>query len=202
MIHSIVGLMNSGKTLYLTAKALEHYKKGRIIISNYHLNFPHYRIKKDFMIELGKKQPNLKNVAFFLDEFWIWFDSRMSMAGEKAGGGNTLVTYFFNQSSKSDTYIYLTAQHNGQNDKRIRDNLHLLTTCKRVIKVGNSFYPINESKRFLSKKYLDILYIESTEHKRTTVWGITKLVPSKKIYIKASYYFKLYNTSEVIKKYE
>lgn len=68
MIHSICGLQNDGKTLYATYLGYKDFLEGRTIISNYNLNFKHYLVNKDFIIWLGKNQPDFQNITFVFDE--------------------------------------------------------------------------------------------------------------------------------------
>lgn len=191
MINGILGLMNSGKTLYMTRQLFLAYCKGKTILSNYDLNFPHQKINKDFLIWLSGKETNLKNVAFGLDELWIWLDCRKAQK-------NTVATYFFNQSSKDDSEIYFTAQWNQQIDKRIRMNLHKITQCSRVIIEDGNIYAIDEEQRFLSDSQQRKLYIKVANFKRVTVGMVSEMIPQEPRYIKADKIFKLYDTRQKI----
>jgi hypothetical protein len=75
-IHTIIGLMNSGKTLYMTYKLFLDYVRGFKIYTNYPVNFPHTLINKDYLVQMAKEQPNTRNIAFGFDELWLWLDSR------------------------------------------------------------------------------------------------------------------------------
>lgn len=191
MLHGIVGLMNSGKTLYQTYLLGHQFKSGKEIISNYNLAFTHKLINRDFLLYLGESTYRLDNICFGLDELWIWLDARGSQQ-------NKVATYFFNQSSKDDTEIYFTSQHASQIDKRIRNNLHKLTQCSRVLRINNKFVNISDENRFLPKQYQDKLYIKCVEFKRVNLGLISEMVYHKTIYIRAKPIFKLYNTSERI----
>ena len=153
MINSVVGLMNSGKTLYMTYKLYIAYCSGKTIITNYDLNFPHYKINLDWLKSLASNDETvLDNVAMGFDELWLWMDSRSS-------GANKVGTYFFLQSSKDDTEIYMTSQHNGQLDIRLRNNMHKISQCSRVLKINGKYVEIDEENRFLPEKYRPHLYI-------------------------------------------
>lgn len=184
--------MNSGKTLFMARQLFIHWLQGMTIITNINLTFPHQLVDKDFILWLAKEQPRLKDVAFGFDELWIWLDSRKFKK-------NTLATYFFNQSSKDDNPIYFTAQHNGQIEKRIRDNLHILTQCSRVLLINNKFVPINEEKRFLPKEYQSKLYIKVINFRRINIGYYTEMIPDNPFYIRADIFFRLYDTTEKIK---
>lgn len=195
MIQSITGLQNSGKTLYMTYLGFLAFLNGKTILTNYSVNFPHFRIDKDFLFFLAREQPPLKNCCFLFDELWLWLDCRNSQE-------NTIGTYFFLQSSKDDSYIYLTAQHNEQNERRIRKNLHRITNCSRVLYKNKKFVAIDCEDRFLDEEHgydkdiIDNLYIECVNFKRIIVSMFSDLIPDNKVYIKAKPIFKLYNTKE------
>lgn len=190
-LHSITGLMNSGKTLYMTLKLYIAYLYGKTIISNYDLNFPHYKINRDWLEDLATKETTLSNVAFGFDELWIWLDARRNQE-------NVIASYFFLQSSKDDSEIFLTAQNNAQNDKRLRDNLHTISICSRYILQNNKLVKIDEEKRFLDPKYTDLLYIQIKEYKRKQIMYSIELIPTRTFYIKAKYIFTLYDTTQKI----
>lgn len=201
MITSIVGLMNSGKTLYMTFRLYLDYLRGRDIITNYDLNFPHFKINQDWLLNLVINNPDtiLTNCSFGFDELWLWLlDSRSSMGNEAKIG-----TYFFLQSSKSDSNIYVSAQDNSQNDIRLRNNLHRIVQCQRTFFIDNKFKPVKSDKRFLNKVYgkwiNDLLFIEATEYKR--VLDKFGLLDTKKIstqYIPAKLMFDLFDTTKRI----
>ncbi len=183
--------MNSGKTLYMVFKLYTAWRSGKIIMTNLDLAFPHYKINRDFMIKLGQEQPVLENVAFGLDEFWIWFDAYQHRSGQ-------VVSYFFNQSSKDDTEIYITLQHNRQIDVRLRDNCHKVYQCSRVLLQDGKFLNISEEQRFLPEKYHKQLYIKVIEFKRISVGMVTEMIPINESYIPAWIIFPLFDTRQKI----
>lgn len=190
-MHLICGQMNSGKTLMASYFAFLNHLEGRIVYSNIPLAFPHRLINRDFIFYLGEKQPSLDNSCFLLDELWIWLDCRDSMS-------NKIATYFFLQSSKDDGQIYITSQSFSQNDKRIKENFHKLLFCERTIKVNDKYYKINSDKRFLPKEIQEVLYIEGQEFKKiNSLQG--DLMRTKKYYLKADIFFKLYNTKQKVR---
>lgn len=192
MLHIFNGQMNSGKTFVMAYHTFKDFLEGRLIYTNIPLNFPHILINRDFIFYLGKEQPTINNASFLLDELWIWLDCRDSIA-------NTIATYFFLQSSKDDINIRISAQSFSQNDKRIKENFHKLSICKRVIKVNEKFYDINSEKRFLPPEYIEKLYIQNTEFKRKNdVMGT--LVKTKIERIKANLFFSLYDTRLKVRK--
>lgn len=197
MIHSICGLQNDGKTLYMTYLAYLDYLEGKPIISNYKLNFKHYLVNKDFMIWLGLKQPDFPNVTFVFDELWLWLDCRGMMLGKAYE--NTISTYFFLQSSKNSANIYLSAQHNSQNEIRIQNNLHRYTECERELYIGdNQFKRIISDKRNLGEPYNSYLYIKCKTYDRDLNIKESNytLNKEKSCHLRASKYFGLYSTYE------
>lgn len=188
MIHSIVGLMSSGKTLYMTYLLYKDYLRGRTIITNYNVNFPHYEINKDFLINMAIQQPNLKGVSFGFDELWIWLDCRDSMS-------NKVATYFFLQSSKGDTRIYLSAQDEGQNEMRIRRNKHLITTCERRLLIDKKMRKISSEQRILPIEYQPYLYIKIRTYTQTFFGMERDFKIKEEKYIKANTIFPLYDTN-------
>lgn len=193
MIHLITGLMSSGKTLYMSSLLYNDYTRGRTILSNYSLNFPHYKINIDYLLMMAQKENVvLSNVSIGLDELWIYLDARRSSADI-----NLLSSYFFLQSSKDDTHIYITSQKAEQLDLRIRDNCHKFSKCSRVYRTkNNEFLTINSGRRKLPPKINKDLYIEVQNFKQYSVGFETPLLPYKVVYIKAEKLFNLYDTSK------
>lgn len=193
-MHSIVGLMNSGKTLYMTFLLYLDYLLGRKIITNYYVNFPHEEIKKEKLIEMAKNGTDTKNMSFGFDELWIWLDCRKAMS-------NTISTYFFLQSSKGDTRIYFTTQDEGQNDLRLKQNIHLITVCQRRLLLNGKLHKITDEIRELPKEIQQFLVIKYKTYVRRMVGLESELVIKKKGIVKAKPIFLLYDTNKK-QKYE
>lgn len=192
MLQSIVGLQNSGKTLYMTYLLFLDFLRGKKVVSNYDLAFPHMRVNKDWLVDVSKKQNVVfNNISIGFDELWVWMDSRQSII-------NSVSTYFFLQSSKDDTNIRATAQTNMQIDVRFRKNLHRISTCDRVFIKDGKEYQINTSDRILSDEMQKYLYIKVIEYKHVSHHIHNSMVQDKILYIKASNIFKLYNTRQKI----
>lgn len=196
MITIVIGDQNEGKSLYVSFKVFLAYLKGKEVITNTPLNFPHILVTKEWLIERSKKLDlDLRNKVLFFDELWIWLDSRKAVE-------NTVSTYFFLQSSKDDAEIYLTAQHNKQNDVRLRDNCSKIIECHRYIKVGKEYHRITNDTRFLetiNPILNDILYIGGDILVKTTSRGITDFKYRETEFIKAKPIFRLFNTRIKIK---
>lgn len=199
---SVVGLPNSGKSYYMTVQLFKAWISGRTLLTNYDLGLiPHYIINQDWLLSLVQEQHTIiENVTIGLDELWIWLaDSRKATSKY-----NTIASYFFLQSSKDDSDIFYTAQDNGQNDVRLRNNENKIIECDRVIyhPTDKKFYPINDEKRFLNKKYgqwiMDYLYVRAIVYKSFLQFGILKKKYSHTEYLPMNF-IKLYETQQKIR---
>lgn len=189
MIQSICGMQNEGKSLIAVRLAYLDWKKGRRIITNMdNLAFPHHLVNKDFVFWLGENQPTFNNISFLFDELWLWLDCRQVFE-------NRIATYFFLQSSKSNANIYLTAQDNGQNELRIRKNLHRYTECRRFLFINGKFFRVISENRDLGK-YNPYLYIECKTYSKDLKLAEPIYKLKKTEMIKAVTWFNLYNTFE------
>lgn len=190
--------MNSGKTLYMTYLLYKEFRKGKKIITNYHVNFPHYEINRDFLFFLGERNVVLQNVCFGLDELWIWLDCREAME-------NKVATYFFLQSSKDDSHIYLTAQNNGQNEKRLKENINMLSVCDRYLynPEKHCYEKIVSPQRILPKEFWSKLRIKIIEYENRNYYIFSDFLPTGNVYfLKAQEAFSLYDTKQKIRRKE
>lgn len=192
MLHTFIGIQNSGKTLLMTYFGFMDWLKGRTIFSNYDVSFPHTKINKDFIIYIVENGIKLENVTFLLDEFWMWIDSRASIT-------NRVMSYFYLQTSKDNNNVYTSAQGNNQNDVRFRDNLHKITSCSRKILVNNSLQLINSEVRILPKHIQEKLYICGEMYKLGQSGLIVDFEYDKTVNIKADLIFDLFDTTQKIK---
>ena len=134
MIIGIIGNSGSGKTLFMVKEAFEQYKRGKQIYSNFKLKFPKINgcfqpklVPEDFFQNFS--QYNLKNVCMFLDEIYVYIDSRNSM-----GKINKIMSYFFNQTRKTGVDLYYSTQFFSQVDKRLRFNTEMFVLpLKKIV---------------------------------------------------------------------
>jgi len=126
MLVAICGGLGAGKTLLMTRYAYKEFMKGKQIFSNYNLKFKH---KKIDLISLLEHKPELENSGIFMDEVYIYLDSRLSMSKR-----NRMLSYFIFQTRKLGVTLYFTSQHIGQVDVRLRNLLDILCFCKQTIK--------------------------------------------------------------------
>ena len=185
--------MNSGKTLVMTLLLFLEWCKGKTIYTNYDVAFPHIKVNQDFLEWIATKNYVLKNVAMGFDELWIWLDARKSMSDT-----SILSSYFFLQSSKDDTNIYMTAQDMKQLEMRIRRNCHKVLHCSRVVLKDKKFQSINDEKRILSVEIQKNLYIKVNEFKRMTIGIVTDFHHYLTKYIYAKNVFPLFDTFQKV----
>lgn len=134
MIIGCIGDRGSGKTLFMTLEAFNQYRKGKQIYSNYKLTFPKLPntlkpklIPNEFFINY--ENYNLKNCCFFIDEIYVYIDSRRSSSNI-----NKIMSYFFNQTRKTGVDIYYSTQFFSQVDKRLRFNTEKFVLPKSIKK--------------------------------------------------------------------
>ena len=118
---NIVGRVGSGKTLFMTADAVN---SGRAhIYANYQVNDPRYIALLPEML----MDPNLRDAVILLDEVYAWIESRTS--GRDI---NRYMSYILFQSRKKDIDFYMTEQLLSTVDLRYRDMIDFEVRCKAV----------------------------------------------------------------------
>ena len=170
----MIGDRGSGKTLFMTLEAFNQYRKGKQIYSNYELTFPKLPntkktkiVPEDFFTNFDKY--NLRNVCMFLDEIYVYVDSRASGSTK-----NKLMSYFFNQTRKTGVDLYYSTQFFSQVDKRLRFN------TERFI--------IPKCFKDKNKNIFIVVEICNRDLKILAKW-----------IVKAKCIFNLYDTDEIIK---
>lgn len=125
MLISVIGLVGSGKTLFLVIMAyILNFFDNRKILSNFFLKTDNYEyLNLDDFIENERD-----NIIVFLDEAYTYLESRISMSNL-----NKAMSYMIFQSRKRDLDIYLTAQMFSSIDVRFREQTDVLVKCKRII---------------------------------------------------------------------
>ena len=165
LVIGIKGIKGSGKTLLLTWLLYKDYVLGKKIYTNFEVFFPHEIIDIQKMVTLNV---DLQNAVIGIDELHMICDSRRS--GKKQ---NILMTYFVLQSRHRSVNFYYTTQHDGQVDKRIRENTDMNMICEnlyidsdgdglndmfRIIVQDRRFRPIKFSQKILYGKPLFKMY--------------------------------------------
>lgn len=106
MITGLLGRQDSGKTLMLSLKAHEYYKKGFKVFSNYHLKFPYEYVSfEDVENDIKNEESKYKGGIFCVDEIGTWLDSRTSMSKK-----SRVVSYFITQVRKRNLVFAYTTQ--------------------------------------------------------------------------------------------
>jgi len=193
----ITGRQNEGKTLELARLSFMDYINGRVIYSNTPFNFPHILINKDFIESMVKNGVRLPNTTWALDEAWLWLDSRKR---------DTILSYFYLQSSKDNANIYFTAQTDRQIDIRLKENLHYWIECERKILYQGKFINIpkeyRDKRTEIPKDIQDLIFIYlKTKVPKVYSRGYADfdnyIIDSEK-YIYAKAFFDLFDTKKKI----
>lgn len=145
MIVGIIGKRGCGKTITMAKTVVDMLKKGKIIYTNFHINKKGIDKKYHKKINLldneffkNYKDFKLYNCALFLDEVYVYIDSRTS--GSKR---NRLWSYFINQTRKRDVDLYFTTQFFRQVELRLRENTEFFV-FPQVIKEGDKIIVDNK----------------------------------------------------------
>jgi len=143
MIAGIIGKLGRGKTVLLTTIAYLNHKFGSFyvnrllypelfdltnsnkIYANYKLNFPFEPVNSYSGLEKMEKG------SAFLDEFWLWADSRMSLSSK-----NKIISMMALTSRKRGLNVYYTAQNFSRIEKRIRNITDILILPNYDIRTG------------------------------------------------------------------
>lgn len=182
MIVGIIGTRGSGKTITMAKTVKEALKKGKIVYTNFKINKKAIEKKYHKKIKLldnkffkNYKDFKLYNCALFIDEIYVYIDSRTS--GTKR---NRLWSYFINQTRKRDVDLYFTTQFFRQVEVRLRDNTEFFV------------FPSVIGKQSTVKTDDDIIIVNKIYSYKERI---------KKIGIetfKANDYFDVYDTDEIV----
>jgi len=176
MIVGIIGARGTGKTLSMAKTCDEMLKKGKTVYTNFHLNLKSINKRYHKQVKLldneffkNYKDMKLYNCCLFIDEIYVYIDSRMS--GSKR---NRIWSYFINQTRKRGVDLYFTTQFFRQVEIRLRMNTEFFV-FPRIIKQDDKLIVIN-----YIYKYGD----------RLKKIGIEKFLGNA--------YFNIYDTDEII----
>lgn len=126
MLIFVIGMVGSGKTLFLVIHALSTWWKK--IYANFHIKHPKFHfLEIDDFLDLPD------NTDVFLDEAYRLLESRRSMDSV-----NIVISQIKEQRRKTNSYWYLTAQRKDLLDTRFRTNSNLLVECKTRLPIGKS----------------------------------------------------------------
>ncbi len=169
MIVGIIGKRGCGKTITMAKTVKDMLKKGKIIYTNFHINKKAIDKKYHKNIHLldseffkNYKDFKLYNCALFLDEIYVYIDSRTSSSKR-----NRLWSYFINQTRKRDVDLYYTTQFFRQVELRLRENTEYFI-YPQLIKQGNTTIVYNKiysygdtlkkigNERFVANDYFNV----------------------------------------------
>lgn len=166
MIVAFTGQMGSGKTLSLTRMVKEYSDKGMRILSNIKFSFPHEHLSLDILSDYANHSEQFQDCVVVIDEAHVFLDSRRSISGR-----NVIISYFLTQTRKRNVKLFITTQHFGQVEKRLRQNVDVLIECTS----------------FKTKEGLIIVRNKWVSHSKT-----------KQEQFVGNDYFNLYDTSEIV----
>lgn len=221
------GEMRSGKTLSIVADTLEDLKKTTnkkiAIFSNFHLTdlfFKTAGIKKDNFFIIKKidlamyyeKKAEFTHCLFLIDEFQTWLDSRNFMKGveipvengkTKKVNYNQCVSYFLGQMGKRGNVLRGSVHDINTIDVRGRLYTQKETYCfKGLINQNGIWKQMLNVNRVCSADENDRMYIQKITYikklVKTSFLPVFKYVQLPTEYIKASDYFPMYDTMELI----
>lgn len=166
MIIGLIGKRGCGKTLTMVKEAVDYVKKGRTIYTNFYINKELFTKKQQTRIKLlsdeffqNYSDMKLYNCGVFLDEIYVYIDSRASMSKR-----NKIMSYFFNQTRKRDVDLYYTTQFLHQVDLRLRSNTEMFVFPKTIsLKEKSEIWIVNKyvliaGKRMFAEQFLGNKY--------------------------------------------
>lgn len=164
---AIIGEYSAGKTALMTAIAYRDYLRGIPIYANYHLEFPHFRIKSLDDMDI------MHQGTFVMDEAWYTFDSRsFGTSTNKVG------SYILSKLAKRGLDAYFNMQSMDLLDSRFRDRMQAILIPHVV-------------QKDIKEKPLVIEVDAITKNK----WGVYNLLP-KSYFFDVSSILDLYDTTE------
>lgn len=174
MLIIVVGARGSGKTLFLTERAL---KSSRPVWSNFKIDCSRYH-KVDVVDLLTL--PN--EIELLLDEAYTWLESRAS--GRSL---NKYLSYIAFQLRKRNMNIFLTVQQFSTIDVRYRNEWDMIVRCERLRGRNGELKDFRYS--FLSREFRmgKAVY-------RTSSWRLP--------YERAKDLFQFYDTEEIVEPYD
>jgi hypothetical protein len=180
MLHLILGMQGSGKTLLLVKYAYEAYRKGKIVYSNVDLKFPYRPLDYKDIIDC-----NLENGIVCIDEIGILLNARKSMSARNIN----ITEGFLSMIRKKNLDVYATTQTPRKVDIRFREESDYIYVCEKYAKINGQFVKITHNQN-LSSIIPILIKVNITQ-------SFTGL--SVNTCFHANKYFKLYDTNQIIK---
>lgn len=199
-----IGEDRSGKTLSMTTDTFNDIKDLKIqpkIFCNYHLNRKYFQnwslIKKQDLVEFEKYKLEFQNCIFLIDEIHQWLNNRNFMKAEQK-----CITYFIGQMGKRGNVLRGTTHDFDIVDLRLRMYCRKLIYTFKGLNINNKFEQLLNYNKKLTKEENDILYVKKLIYIKKLIQ--TSFLPEfhyiklSDDYIKASDFFDLYDTRELI----
>ena len=165
MLAIVLGPKGAGKTILITRIALA---SKREVYSNFWIDFSNYN-----HLEVMDLVDIENNVDIFIDEAYVWLESRIS-----GFFLNRFLSYMLWQSRKRDIDMYLTAQKFRSLDVRFREEVDVLVKCKARVNLNKDDFEFS------------IFWIAENKQKRFIL-----------MYKDAEKYFPMYDTYQIIEPY-
>lgn len=118
MIEGYIGRPGSGKTLWMTKRAISAAKRGLMVFSNYPIDYPGvYLFDPEQLLELPEGM-------VIIDEAHLWFPARGSL--------NLPMSWLagMSQTRKMGWHLLWSAQHENRVDRVIRDVTNWMHLCR------------------------------------------------------------------------
>lgn len=167
MIIGYIGTVRQGKTFSAVQELKKFYDRGYKIYSNTWLSFPHETLTIDYILDIIEQDLDIPDKSiFFIDEFHIWFDSRIS--GSKR---NRMISYFLLQTGKmgeSSDYgliLFFTTQFLHQIDKRLRSLIDICVECEKHEFHDNKYFRQLRYYNKGSKSFTSLRVVKGTKEK-------------------------------------
>ena len=128
-VWAIIGWRGSGKTALLARIAEIDYNRGKKIVSNVHLSFPHIYKTFEELIELPE---DIENATVIFDEFQVGAGARNALRND-----NKKINMFITQLRKRNIVLYYTTQNFKFVDIDVRIQTDYILTTEAVDKHNN-----------------------------------------------------------------
>ncbi len=123
-ICTLEGVMGSGKTFSAVTFAYLEFLRGREVICNLDVTFPHTKLNTEFFLA-NMETHVMHDCVLILDEAYIYLDARSSSTKL-----NKLFTYFIGQTRKRGVDMFICIHHIDTVDKRLRRAIDMRGTCR------------------------------------------------------------------------
>lgn len=180
MITLIIGRQGSGKTLFLVKKAYEYYLEGKTIYSNIKLNFPFKQIDYNDIINC-----KLKNAVVILDEIHLLIPARNSTSKRS----RLIVDGFLSMVRKMNLNVFGSTQTERKVDIRFREEKDFLYICNKYVYLNNKWTEVLHNENL--NKDIPIMIQLDVQETFSENWISISFIGND--------YFKLYDTTEVVK---